>query len=268
MVRVAYIDSGLGLVTYADALSRRLPVELVLAMDPEHRPYGRLSPQRLVERTLAQADAALALEAQAIVVACNTASVHALDHLRAHVEVPVIGTVPAVRSAARLDRPFAIWATEATTGSAYQHRLIAEFAPTVPVHQIACPGLAQSIDSGDEAGIDAAIAAAAAATPLEIAGIVLGCTHYGLVAERITAAVAPGPPLLDSPEPVARQTVRRLAEAGLISPAEAQQALDDDPLPLDSRLAGVLASGSAAELPAVLDQYPAGRRLQALEPAG
>lgn len=227
MTRVGFVDSGLGLTGYADALARALPgVELVLAMDPDHSPYGALSSARIVERTLASVHAALGEGAQAIVIACNTASVHALDAVRAAVDVPVIGTVPAVRSASRLRGPFAVWATEATTGSPYQRRLIAQFAADLPVTEVACPGLASAIDAADEAGITAAVAAAARRTPADARAVVLGCTHYGLVADRIAAALPPGTAVLDSPEPVARQTVRRLAAEGIIGDGEATAALN------------------------------------------
>lgn len=226
MTRVGFVDSGLGLTGYADALARALPgAELVLAMDPDHSPYGALSSARIVERTLASVRAALDEGAQAIVIACNTASVHALDAVRAAVDVPVIGTVPAVRSASRLRGPFAVWATEATTGSPYQQRLIAQFAADLPVTEVACPGLASAIDAADEAGIAAAVNAAAGRTPADARAVVLGCTHYGLVADRIAATLPPGTAVLDSPEPVARQTVRRLAAEGIIGEREAAAAL-------------------------------------------
>ncbi|NEB11671.1 glutamate racemase, partial [Streptomyces coelicoflavus] len=85
--------------------------------------------------------------------------------------------------------PVAIWATPATTGSPYQRNLIREFAGGAPVTEVPCPGLADAVEHADEAAITAAVAAAAALTPDDVTTLVLGCTHYELVAERIRAAV-------------------------------------------------------------------------------
>ena len=102
----------------------------------------------------------------------------------------------------------AIWATVATTGSAYQRGLIAQFAAGVPVTEVACPGLADAIHAGDEASIDAAVAAAAERTPPATRAVVLGCTEYELAADRIRAAV-PGAVPFGSAEAVAAQALRR-----------------------------------------------------------
>jgi glutamate racemase len=122
----------------------------------------------------------------------------------------VIGTVPAIKPAAASGGSVAIWATPATTGSAYQRGLIRQFADGATVTEVPCPGLAAAVDSADEAAIDSAVAAAAALTPREVAAIVLGCTHYELVAERIRAAVTPGAVLYGSAEAVAAQALRRI----------------------------------------------------------
>ena len=120
--RVAFVDSGLGLVGYADALhSLRPDLGLVLSLDPDNMPYGPRTPERreATHPRLGARDAAL--EPDAIVVACNTASVHGLEALRAELEpdIPVIGTVPAIRPAAATGGPVAVWATAATTSSDY-----------------------------------------------------------------------------------------------------------------------------------------------------
>lgn len=255
-VRVALVDSGLGLVSFADALGRQRPdVGLILAMDPEFMPYGSLTPAQVCDRILASARACMPYRPDAVVVACNTGSVHALDVLRAELEpgVPVVGTVPAIRPAAAAAAAgggtAAIWATLATTNSEYEQRLIDEYAAGVEVQKVACPGLAEAIEAGEDAAIDAAVAEAAARTSPAPATLVLGCTHYGLVADRITTAV-PGAAIFDSPEAVARQTLRRLAMA---------PAPEHEPVPL----VAVLQSGRPCLLPAVLNRYARGRRLLA-----
>ena len=71
-------------------------------------------------------------------------------------------------------------------------------------------GLAEAIEAGDVAAVDACIAYAASRTPTGIRALVLGCTHYGLVADRIVAALGDGVTVFDSPVAVARQTLRRI----------------------------------------------------------
>lgn len=169
----------------------------------------------MTEHALACARAAAAHRPDALVVACNTASVHALATLRAELEpgLPVIGTVPAIKPAAVEGGPVAIWATPATTGSAYQRGLIQDFADGAEVTEVPCPGLADAVERADEAAIEAAIKEAARLTPAGTAAIVLGCTHYELVADRIRDAVAPlaapGLTLHGSALAVAAQALRR-----------------------------------------------------------
>jgi glutamate racemase len=213
-MRIALINSGLGLLAAAAALRRMRPdADLVLAMDPDGMPWGPRRPDDIAARSLACARAAAVYQPDVLVFACNTGSVHALGVLRAEFEpaLPVVGTVPAIKPAAAAGQPTAIWATAATTGSAYQRGLIKQFAGRVPVAEVACPGLADAIHAGHEAAIGAAIAAAADQTPPGTGAVVLGCTEYELVADRIRMAV-PGAAPFGSAEAVAAQALRRAAD--------------------------------------------------------
>ncbi|MFE2108234.1 glutamate racemase [Kitasatospora sp. NPDC059463] len=218
-MKIALMDSGIGLLAAAAALRALRPdVDLVLSSNPASMPWGPRTPEAITELALGCARAAAEYRPDALIVACNTASVHALAALRAELEpaLPVIGTVPAIKPAAALGGPVAIWATPATTGSAYQRGLIRDFAGTAAVTEVACPGLADAVEHGDEAAIDAAVADAAARTPAGTAAVVLGCTHYELVADRIRAAVAPAAlpslTLHGSADPVAAQALRRVLD--------------------------------------------------------
>ncbi|MER7073892.1 aspartate/glutamate racemase family protein [Terrabacter sp. NPDC000476] len=250
--RVAFVDSGLGLLGYADALHALRPdVGLVLSLDPDNMPYGPRTPDDVRRLILASARAALAHEPDAIVVACNTASVHGLDALRAELEpgVAVVGTVPAIRPAAAAGGPVAVWSTAATTSSAYLRGLIDAFAADVETYAVAALGLAEAIESGDARAVDECIAYAASQTPAGVRSLVLGCTHYGLVADRIVAALGRGVAVHDSPVAVARQTLRRIG-------------LEPDPLVPEAGVEAVLLSGRPGSLPESWAAYPAGRRLR------
>ncbi|RKN12599.1 glutamate racemase [Streptomyces radicis] len=254
-MRIALVDSGLGSLAAAAALRRLRPdAALILCADPDGMPWGPRTPQGITARALECAAPAADERPDALIVACNTASVHALPALRAMFEpaVPVVGTVPAVKPAAAAGGPFAVWATPATTGSGYQRRLIEEFAAGATATEVPCHGLAEAVERADEAAVRAAVKAAAELTPPDTAAVVLGCTHYELVAEPIRAQLTSvtGAPvtLFGSAEAVAAQALRRVGAA----PAPGAPATGD---------LTVFASGRGAELPEAALAYREGRFL-------
>ncbi|MFE7275251.1 glutamate racemase [Streptomyces sp. NPDC057623] len=260
-MKIALMDSGIGLLAATAAVRRLRPdADLVLSLDPDGMPWGPRTPEDLTRRAVAVADAAAAHRPDALIIGCNTATVHALPALRARLEpgIPVIGTVPAIKPAAAGGGPVAIWATPATTGSPYQRGLIEDFADGVTVTEVPCFGLAEAVEHADRTAIEAAVAAAAVLTPDDVTTVVLGCTHYELVAERIRAAVQrPGfPPLVlhGSAGAVVAQALRRLGEQPAPS-AEANGTIT------------VLLSGREGTLPEPALAYEEGRLLEAISSA-
>jgi glutamate racemase len=252
-VKIALLDSGIGLLAAAAALRALRPdADLVLTCDPDGMPWGPRTPADVTRHALACARAAVEYRPDALVVACNTASVHALGAIRAELEpgIPVIGTVPAVKPAAAGGGPVAIWATPATTGSDYQRGLIREFAAGAEVVEVPCPGMADAVERADERAITETVAAACARTPAGVRALVLGCTHYELVQDRIRAALGDPEGLVfhGSAQAVAVQALRRVAPG-----AAARQG---------SGSLLVLRSGRVGEqLPPAL-AYPEGRLLE------
>jgi glutamate racemase len=275
-MRIALINSGIGLLAAAAELHRLRPdADLVLAMDPDGMPWGPRTPGDIAQRSLACARAAAALRPDVLVFACNTGTVHALPALRAEFEpgIPVVGTVPAIKPAAAFSDSVAIWATVATTASAYQRRLIDDFAGSARVTPVACPGLAEAIDAGDEAATRAAVAAAAARTPAGCGAVVLGCTEYELAADLIGAAL-PGATLFRSAAAVAAQALRRAAAGGADTGAHtapsptgthaAPPATGTHAAPPATGTVRVLLSGRQAGLPEAALRYAEGRLLASL----
>jgi len=262
MTTVVLVDSGLGLLGFADALLDARPeLDLVLSMDPDHMPWGTRSVESVTERVLAGVEAALPLHPDAVVIACNTGSVRALSTVRERLEpgVPVIGTVPAIRPAAAAGGPVAVWATSSTTGSPYQRDLITRFADGVQVQEVACVGLAEAVESGDLDRVGFAVEAAVAATRTDVAAVVLGCTHFPLVRDRIVAALPGGVTVLDSTAAVARQTLVRLDG---LRPAVTSALRGAGAVGTGGGLT-VLLSGRVGRLPAPVSAYAAGRRILA-----
>ena len=251
-MRLALIDSGFGLLPTAGWLRRLRPdAHLDLFMDPHGMPWGARPVDWIVERVLGAARLAVARGADAVVVPCNTASVSALGALRAELEPdrPVVGTVPAVKPAAAAGERFAIWATERTTASEYQRSLVELFAAPGQATAVACPGLADAVESGRPRAVADAVAFAAAATPPDVAGVVLGCTHFPLVSRVIAAALPPAVLLHDSSHAVAGQALRRLG-------------VDPDPDAEPGEVA-VFLSGVPGHLPGAARSYPVGAALAA-----
>lgn len=216
-MKIALVDSGIGLLAAAAAVRRLRPdADLVLSCDPDGMPWGPRAPEEIVSHALGCARAAAKHSPDALIVACNTATVHALPALRAAWEArfPIVGTVPAIKPASAAGGPVAIWATPATTGSPYQRGLIRDFAGGVAVTEVPCPGLADAVERADTRAVSAAVSAAASRTPPDVRAVVLGCTHYELVAARIRAAVrqpaAPPVALHGSAGAVAAQALRRI----------------------------------------------------------
>lgn len=255
------MDSGIGLLAATAAVRRLRPdADLVLSLDPAGMPWGPRTPEDLTARAVAVAEAAAAHGPDALIVGCNTATVHALTALRDRLEpgLPVIGTVPAIKPAAAGGGPVAIWATPATTGSPYQQGLIRDFADGVPVAEVPCWGLAEAVEHADQAAIDEAVTAAAGLTPDDVTTVVLGCTHYELVGDRIRAAVQrpDRPPLAlhGSAGAVAAQALRRIGAR-------------PEPDAAATGTVTVLLNGQEGALPAPALAYAEGRLLEAVTPA-
>jgi glutamate racemase len=287
-MRFALLNSGLGLLVAASELHKLRPdADLVIAMDPEGMPWGPRTPEDIAERSLTIARAAASYEPDVIVMACNTGSVHALDALRAEFEpdIPVVGTVPAIKPAAAVAGSVAIWATVATTASEYQRRLIEEFGGRAAVTPVACHGLATAIDAGDTEATAAAIVDAAARTPSGCGAVVMGCTEYELAADEISVAV-PGAALFGSAAAVAAQALRRALPPSdatgrpVKGKANAADAVAIQALASADQAAGtgshadaglrrtgsltVILSGRRAGLPAAALRYRQGRELASL----
>ncbi|MCQ4119761.1 glutamate racemase [Rhodococcus tibetensis] len=252
---VALIDSGLGMLPTALWLRTMRPeLDLILALDPDGAPWGPKPERWVIDRVLDTAQRCVDRGAEVIVLPCNTASVTALEHVRELVGpgIPVIGTVPAIKPAAAACDSVAIWATAATTASKYQADLIERFGNDGSVVSIACHGLAEAIDRGEREAASAAIASAAARTPDGVGAVVLGCTHYPLVADEIAASLPAGVQLFDSAEAVAAQTIRRIDALGV--PGDGEEARDGR-----SGTVTVYLSGSHGSLPEAASTFPVGR---------
>ncbi|QOR38287.1 glutamate racemase [Billgrantia diversa] len=213
---ILIFDSGVGGLSVVPPLRHRLPdAALVYACDNAMLPYGTRPDGWLVERILAVCEAAVAASGCCVlVVACNTASTLALGALRAQLTVPVVGTVPAIKPAAAMSasRHIGLLATSATVMRPYTDRLIEAFAADCRVTRVAADPLVREAErllaggEPDRAVIRAVMQPLSSEPDLDT--VVLGCTHFPLLGERLVAAFPRPIRLVDSSDAIARRTVQ------------------------------------------------------------
>lgn len=211
---IGVFDSGVGGLTVLRALRTQMPdVPFIYVADSAHAPYGDRSDAFILERSRAISRFLIQAGARLIVVACNTATAAAIAALRAEFDVPFVGIEPGIKPAlARSQsRRVGVMATPSTLRSAKFRVLLHTHArQTEPVLQ-ACPGLADAVERGDLQAPDLRALIHQCCAPLRAADcetVVLGCTHYPLVAGQIQVELGAQVHLLDTAEPVARQTAR------------------------------------------------------------
>ncbi|MFD2232219.1 glutamate racemase [Phaeospirillum tilakii] len=218
---VGIFDSGVGGLTVASAIRRRLPDETLLYLgDLARMPYGTKSPQTVARYAVNAADFLVRRGIKALVVACNTASALALEAIAArHPDLPVIGVVEAgAAGAARGSAAgrIVVAATEGTCRSGAYERAIARRRPGASVVCVPCPLFVALAEDGLTDGpiveavarhyLGAALDPAAAADCL-----VLGCTHFPLLAPALARVAGPGVRLVDCAEATADLLAAALA---------------------------------------------------------
>jgi glutamate racemase len=219
---IAVFDSGLGGLTVLRALRDQLPQEdFFYFADTRFLPYGDRPEVFLKERGVLIAQALAQRGAKALVIACNTATAAAAEAIRAATTLPIVALEPGVKPAAALTKSgvIGVLATTRTLDSERFQRLVAGHAQHLKVLPMACPGLAEAIETeGPDSSVVASLLDAFVA-PMAAAGVdvvVLGCTHYPWVADAIARRMPAGVALLDTGEPVARQLGRLLKVGGLL----------------------------------------------------
>lgn len=228
---IGVFDSGLGGLTVLDSLQSQLPTEkFIYVADTAYCPYGALPIQKLVERTCRIAAFLLEQDAKIVVIACNTATVSAIQFLRHRFSVPFVGMEPAIKPAAVLTRTgvIGVLATQTTTGTDRLQYLIREFARSVQVLKQPCPGLVELIESGNLEGKKTRGLVQRYTNPMLEKGadtLVLGCTHYPFLRGLIQEVAGDKVQLVDGAAAVARRTSIVLSENGLNVQAQSDGAI-------------------------------------------
>jgi glutamate racemase len=238
---IGIFDSGIGGLTVAHAVIRRLPHEsLIYFGDTARVPYGPKSPDTVRRYSTEIASFLRDQGAKMIVVACNTATAHALATLQAELPIPVVGVIePGARAAVRATTHghIGIIGTAGTVKSgAYEHAIRA-IDPSIRTTARACPLFVPLVEEGWTDREATRLIAREYLEPLvaaKVDTVVLGCTHYPLLKDTLAEILGPEVRLIDSAEETAAATAQTLARAELAAGA-AQQVrrrfvASDDPL--------------------------------------
>lgn len=223
MKTVGVFDSGVGGLSVLRALLAEMPGQrFVYAADSAYAPYGERTAEDVSERThrvTQHLREAYAIDA--LVVACNTATAHAIDDLRRqYPHLPIVGVEPALKPAASLSRNgrIGVLATRGTLGSArvaaLRDRLVAASPHPLHFRFQPCDGLAGAIERHDTAAIETLSARYVNELlhgehrddeePIDT--VVLGCTHYPFAADLLGRLCGQGVMLVETGVPVARRT--------------------------------------------------------------
>lgn len=247
---ILLFDSGVGGLTVLAALRQLLPqAPVIYAADSAGLPYGTKSEAEIAARVSGLLGRmAERLRPRLICIACNTASTIALSAVRAVLEVPIVGTVPAIKPAAEHTSTgtIGLLGTQATIRQPYVDMLASEFAAEKRLLRHAAPALVAAAEARLRgAAIDpAAIADAVAGLKSQPGGdeidtLVLACTHFPLLGAELAQGFGPKVALIDGAQGIARR-IAQLCEGQSFARRAPDQALFT--APPDETLAPALAS--------------------------
>ena len=220
---IAVFDSGVGGISVLRALLREMPNETYRYYgDSANAPYGTKSLEEVRRLTVSHVDRLIAEGAKAVVVACNTATSAAVRFLRQkYPMVPIIGIEPALKPAvlSKKHPNVIVMATPMTIREEKFHNLMERYLGMAHIIPLPCPGLMEYIEHGDIQSKELLRFLERLIEPFEkekLDGVVLGCTHYPFVSRQLQDVLGEGVQLFEGGPGTARETKRRLAEAGLL----------------------------------------------------
>ena len=210
-----FFDSGVGGLSVLRPTRALLPTApIVYLADNAGFPYGARSEEDIAERVPALlAPLVERYQPRLVVIACNTASTIALDHARGALDLPMVGTVPAIKPASEMSktRVIGVLGTQATVRQPYVDDLAARFAADCTVIRHGSPKLVELAEAelaGEKVSVEAVRAAAQpmfdAEHGAEIDVVVLACTHFPLLDDELRAAF-PGVAMIDGGPGIARR---------------------------------------------------------------
>lgn len=229
---IGVFDSGIGGLTVYKALKQRLPDEKVIYMgDTARLPYGTKSAESIIRFSEENARFLMTKDIKIIVVACNSASSHALPHLQDTIDkIPVLGVIePGAEAAVMASRSkIGVIGTSATISSGAYERAIRDRKPNAVIHTQDCPLFVPLVEEGWR-WLNHSVALETTKEyllPLKEYGIdtlLLGCTHYPVLIPVIAKVMGDTVRLIDSAETTAEKVASILKSLGWLSRSNGQK---------------------------------------------
>jgi glutamate racemase len=245
---IGVFDSGVGGLTVLREILRRLPLESTIYLgDNARAPYGVRADDEVRLFSVQALDALVRRDVKALVVACNTSTSVALGDFRRRYDLPVLGVVRPGAAAAALasrNRRVGVIATPATVRSRAYFNAIKDENPAIEVYEHATPNLVPLVEAGKLTGPEVELAIRQAVAPLfgernedgefifplpssaKIDTLLLGCTHYPLLAGVLRASVGDSVAIVDSATATASSLAELLSVNALEAPASTGDAAE------------------------------------------
>ncbi len=219
---IGVFDSGIGGLTVLHEIIEALPGENTVYLgDTARSPYGTKSVDTVLRYSFENSEFLLEKGVKIVVVACNTSTAIALEHLQSELEMPVVGVIgPGVRRAIATTRSkrIGVIGTEATIQSGAYTRALKTADSSVEVYSRACPLFVPLVEEGWTDNQVVEMTVKAYLESLKQSGIdtlILGCTHYPLLKKTIRKFLGSGVRLVDSAEETAKEVAALLKKSGL-----------------------------------------------------
>jgi glutamate racemase len=212
--KIGILDSGVGGLSVLLEIIKLIPdIDIDYIGDSSWCPYGTKSPQEIQNRVTILSKHLINNGADIIIIACNSATIHAVEEVRKQFTIPFIGMEPAVKPATKATKSniIGILATEASIAGEKFHHLIHTHASPSKIKVITqpCPKFVELVESGTLTGDQVNQAISEYTKPMITAGadtLVLGCTHYPFLRKAIQNKVGSQITIIDTGKAVAKRT--------------------------------------------------------------
>ena len=213
--KIGILDSGVGGLSVLLEIRRLIPSsDIDYIGDSSWCPYGTKSPEQIQERVTSLAEHLITNGAEIIVIACNSATIHAVESVRRKFDTPFVGMEPAVKPAAATTQTgtIGILATQASIAGEKFHHLLNTHAPPSKIKVITqpCPKFVELVEAGiltGEAVTEAILEYTTSMLEANADTLVLGCTHYPFLRTSIQNIVGNDIKLIDTGSAVAKRTL-------------------------------------------------------------
>ncbi|WP_299980805.1 glutamate racemase [Desulfobacula sp.] len=220
---IGIFDSGVGGLSVARSIREKLPNEdMVYIADSLNAPYGNKSDEFISMRSSYIIDHLIGMKAKAVVVACNTATVSAIDMLRNNYSIPIIGVEPGIKPAVAASKSgtIGVLATEQTVNSVSFQNLVNRFSDEAHIETQSCPGLVELMETHKFEGHEIRYMLERYVMPLLEKGadtIVMGCTHFAFLTKILREIIGSELKIINTYQAVAIETSRQLNVNNLLT---------------------------------------------------